>query len=195
VQICPALPSETFGDNNTRNCLTTCPSNSYAYTDLYVCWADCPTTSVVSGALLFKDSIYRRCVPNCPAEAPYACNDYRNCYAVCPNTTNTVGQLVDYFAVSGMSPQCVSVCPYNTSFWTFGYQGNCIPRCPIGTWGDPYSKLCVTNCSNTAYPYKDSSSGYNVCVFTCAGLNYFRDNTTFTCVLSCPGTLFGETTR
>jgi hypothetical protein len=197
VQVCPALPTETFGDNNTRSCVTSCPANTYAYTDLYLCWADCPTVSVVSNSLLFKDKLNWRCVPNCPAAAPYACKDaaYRTCYALCPNTSNTVNQSVDYYAVNGLFPECVSVCPYNSSLWTFGYQGNCIPRCPNTTWGDPFSKLCLSNCANSAFPYKDSSSGQNICVYNCSGLNYFRDNTTFTCVLACPGTLFGEVTR
>jgi hypothetical protein len=197
VLMCPALPNETFGDNNTRTCVTNCPANTYAYTDLYRCLNDCPTTSVVSGSLLFKDNLNWRCVPNCPPQAPYACKDatYRACYALCPNTTNTVGQAVDYFAVDGNFPECVSVCPYNSSYWTFGYQGYCIPRCPTGTWGDPYSKLCIPNCNYSGFIYKDNSSGINVCNFNCSNLNYFRDNTTFTCVLACTGNLFGETTR
>lgn len=136
-------------------------------------------------------------MPNCPPQAPFANKDplYRTCYAVCPNISNTVGQTINFYAINGNFPECVAVCPYNSTFWTFGFQGNCIPRCPSGTWGDPASKLCVSNCTDVAFPYKDSSSGQHICVFNCSGLNFFRDNTTFTCVTTCPGNLFGETTR
>ena len=136
-------------------------------------------------------------MPNCPPQAPYANKDplYRTCYALCPNTTNTVSQTVDFYAINGNFPECVAVCPYNSTFWTFGYQGNCIPRCPSGTWGDPATKLCLINCTNTAFLFKDSSSGQNMCVFNCSAPNFFRDNTTLTCVTTCPGVLFGETTR
>lgn len=197
VQLCPALPIETFGDAYSRKCVTNCPNGTYAYTDTYMCVADCPVTSVVSGSLIFKDQVYWRCVPNCPAEAPYACKNIsdRTCYSICPNTSNTVGQPLDYFAVSGMFPECVSVCPYNSTFTTFGYQGKCVPRCPSGTWGDPFSKLCLSNCTSTSFLYKDNSGGTNFCVFNCSDLNYFRDNTTYTCVLTCPGSLFGEVNR
>ena len=196
VQICPSFPVETFGDNSSRSCVSKCPNNSYAYTDSYMCLSDCPTTSVAN-TLLFKDNLNWRCVTNCPAEAPYACWDtsYRTCYANCPNTTNTAGQTFNFYAVNGVSPQCVSVCPYNSTFRLFGYNGACIPRCPNGTWGDPATKLCVSNCTDTAYLYKDSSSGSFLCVFTCSSLNYFRDNSTYTCVTTCPSTLYGETTR
>lgn len=66
VQICPSVPVELFGDNLTRNCLSSCPNGSYAYTDTYLCVADCPLTSSITGAYLFKDNINRRCVSTCP---------------------------------------------------------------------------------------------------------------------------------
>lgn len=179
----------------TRRCVEKCPNNTYAFADLYRCWLDCPTTSNVSGQLLFRDKVYWRCVTLCPPEAPYANVDDRFCYATCPNTTNNASYLLDYFAVDGLSPRCVSVCPYNSSFQLFGYQGKCIPLCPAGTWGDPASKLCVTNCSNSTYPFKDSSSGQNICVANCSYPDWFRDNTTFSCVKTCPSPTFGETNR
>lgn len=197
VLLCPALPTETFGDNLTRNCVTKCPNNSYAYTDLYRCWANCPKTSVVSGALLFQDKDNWRCVPNCPSTSPYGNEDDGTCYLNCPNTTNSAST-TNYYAVDGNNPRCVSTCPYNSSYWLFGYQGKCIPRCPSGSWGDPATKLCLANCNNATaapYPFKDSSSGINVCVANCPYSNYFRDNSTFTCVLACPSPKFGETNR
>jgi len=174
--------------------LTNCPNNSYAYTDLYRCWADCPKTSIVTGQLLFKDTLNWRCVPNCPSATPYANaedNNNRFCYANCPNISNTVGQTVDYYAVDGLSPRCVSVCPYNSSFQLFGYQGKCIPLCPSGTWGDPATKLCISNCTNSPYLYKDNSTGQNICVQNCSYPYSFRDNTTGTCVSTCPSPYFG----
>jgi len=158
---------------------------------VYRCWIDCPTTSIVTGALLFKDKTNWRCVPNCPSSAPYANQDDRTCYSICPNISNG-GSAINYYAVNGINSQCVSTCPYNSTFWLFGYQGNCIPSCPSGYWGDPITKLCLTNCnSSSGYPYKDGSSGINVCVQNCTHSNYYRDNTTFTCVLTCPSTTFG----
>jgi hypothetical protein len=192
VSICPSVPVETFGDNATRSCLSQCPSNSYAYTDLYRCWADCPTTSLVSAQLLFRDKVYWRCVTNCPPEAPYGNADDRTCYTTCPNTTNTPGYPSDYFAVDALSARCVAICPYNSTFQLFGYQGQCIPLCPAGTWGDPNTKLCLPDCNSASlYPYKDSSSGQNICVQNCSFADWFRDNSTWSCVQTCPSPKFG----
>ena len=190
VNICPALPVETFGDNNTRSCVTSCPNNTYALTDVYRCWLDCPTTSLLTTSLLlFKDKLNWRCVPNCPSAAPYANKDDRTCYLTCPSVSTI------YYAVDGHFPECVSVCPYNASFYLFGYQGKCIPRCPSGTWGNPLAsnRLCISNCNNATndFPYKDNSSGLNICVRDCTSLNFFRDNSTFTCVTTCPATRYG----
>ena len=198
VYMCPNIPVETFGDNVTRNCLPNCPNNSYAYTDLYRCWADCPKTSIVTNQLLFKDKLNWRCVPNCPSATPYANaedNNDRFCYTNCPNRTNKAGQTVDYYAVDGLSPLCVSVCPYNATFKLFGYQGKCIALCPDGTWGDPATKLCISNCTNSPFLYKDNSTGQNICSSNCSYPNFFRDNTTGTCVAACVSPYFGETTR
>lgn len=197
VLLCPALPVETFGDNTTRTCVAQCPNNSYAYADVYRCWADCPTSSIVTQQLLFKDSLNWKCVTRCPSGAPYAYADasYRACYLNCPNLTNTVSFPRDTYAVDGLNARCVDVCPYNSSFQLFGYQGKCIPLCPVGTWGDPTTKLCKTTCASAAYPFKDSSSGQNICVQNCSYPDWFRDNTTSTCVMTCPGTTFGETNR
>lgn len=135
-------------------------------------------------------------MPNCPVETPYGNADDRICYAVCPNRTNTAGYAADYFAVDGLNARCVSVCPYNSTFQLFGYQAKCISLCPSGTWGDPITKLCLPDCDSTsAYPYKDNSSGQRICVQNCSYADWFRDNSTWSCVQTCPATKYGETNR
>ena len=106
VLICPTYPVETFGDNATRKCLPNCPNNSYAYTDTYICVSDCPTVSIISGTLMFKDKVNWKCVPNCPPEAPYATKNstFRQCFAICPNKTNTANLFIDFYAVNGLFP-------------------------------------------------------------------------------------------
>ena len=193
VDLCPSVPTETFGDNHTRQCLTSCPSNSYAYTDTYKCLDDCPTTSTVTGSRLFRDKTNWKCVPNCPETEPYASFTHRICYMNCPNITNG-GDSSDYYAVDGFSKQCVSACPHNSTFSLYGHEGKCIPRCPDGFYGDPGNQLCVNNCDNAtaaARPFKDSSGGINICVANCSESNFFRDNTTFTCVDTCPVGTYG----
>jgi len=135
-----------------------------------------------------------RCVPNCPPQAPYANKDDRTCYNNCPNISNG-GSATNYYAIDGNFSECITVCPYNNTYQLFAYQGKCIPRCPNGTWGNPLAsnRLCLTNCVNNTndYPYKDNSTGINRCVTDCLSLNYFRDNSTFTCVTTCPATRYG----
>ncbi len=88
----------------------------------------------------------------------------------------------------------MSVCPYNSSYYLYGYLGVCIARCPDGYWGDPTSKKCLANCSSSSYPFKDNSTGLNICVAVCPAPNYFGETTNYYCVKICPDGYYGEIT-
>lgn len=52
-------------------CVAKCPNGTYAYDDLYRCWADCPTTSTKSSQKLYRDKTNWKCVSTCPSTEPY----------------------------------------------------------------------------------------------------------------------------
>jgi hypothetical protein len=83
--------------------------------------------------------------------------------------------------------------------------------CPVNTWGDPISGLCVSTCPNNTY-YVNAS--IPICVTICPAnyyaypinrrcysggscpttpVAYFADDTTNLCVLSCPSGYFADT--
>lgn len=131
VDPCPSVPIRYYGDPTTRYCKTSCPIGYYALDDTYRCVTACPTTSTKSLLALYKDITNRRCVNVCPETEPYAYPTDGVCYSTCPGGT---------FASDAATRQCVPVCPQNTVFKLYGYLGKCIPNCPLGFWGDPFTK-------------------------------------------------------
>lgn len=164
---CPSIPIQYYGDNSTRYCVQNCPNQTYAYDDLYRCWSDCPTTNL-AGNLLFKDNTNWKCVTTCPSTSPYGYTVDRTCYDNCPATT---------YASNATDKRCVATCQNNATFKLYAYTLNnirtCVALCPDGYWADPFSLTCLTNCSSSSYPYKDNSTGANLCVTVCPGPNYF----------------------
>jgi hypothetical protein len=65
-----------------------------------------------------------------------------------------------------------------------------VAHCPDGTWAHPTTKKCETSCSGS-YPYKDNSTGDNICVTSCPAPNYFADATDL-CVYICPDGTYGD---
>lgn len=57
--------------------------------------------------------------------------------------------------------------------------------CPLGHYGDPFTKLCVTNCPYTQETYALDST--KKCVNNCP-VGTFADNSTYKCVPQCPST-------
>ncbi len=186
VDPCPSVPIQYYGDNSTRYCVQNCPINSFAYDDVYRCWIDCPTTSL-AGNLLFRDNTTWKCVTTCSSAVPYAYTVDRNCYANCPSGT---------FASNATDRRCLATCPNNANFKLWAYTNSngirsCVANCPVGYWADPHTLTCVTNCSYSGFPYKDNSTGANLCVTTCPGPNYFGENSTYYCILTCPDGYYG----
>ena len=157
-----------------------CPDGSFASDDYYRCWADCPTTSPKNSKKLFRDYTNKKCVSNCPSSEPYGYEDDRKCYSTCPGSS---------YKSDATEMRCVNTCPNSitgSTYRTYGYNvstndGECVAHCPDGYWADSTTATCVQTCPGSI-PYKDDSTGDNVCVATCPAPNRFADTDTNVCV-------------
>ena len=157
--------------------MTVCPDGTFASDDVYRCWSDCPTTSLVhSGKKIFRDYTNKKCVQNCPSTEPYADETTRRCYSTCPSPR---------YASNATEMRCVTVCPHpkdSSSYETYGHLGACVDYCPSGFWADPATATCIADCNHASYPYNDNSTGIRICVATCPYPNHFADTSTNDCV-------------
>lgn len=98
---------------------------------------------------------------------------------------------------------CVTAanCP-TTPTMTFGdtFTRSCVSFCSNSYWGDPTSRNCIAQCYNvsttgTSRYYGDSSTGQYICVVICPSLpRLFGQNDTNLCVPTCPALTYGDQT-
>lgn len=111
-------PPTTWGEPDTRQCVTTCPVGTYY--------------QVYGSARLCVS----RCYPNYYAGLDRVCV---NALGGCPTTP------VMYYG-DDLSNLCVQECPYNSSTYAEDSTQKCVFFCTLGTFADTISKRCLAEC-------------------------------------------------
>ena len=169
-----------FGDPVSRNCVTQCPNATIKYwsdksTGQYICVPVCPILP-----RLFGQNDTNTCVDQC---APPLYGDQtgeRSCIPVCPIVSGEV-----YFA-QNISRICVTVCITGT--WGYNTYRTCVenPFDCLTQWADSSINLCVDVCPASVGTFGDPTT--RLCVPLCpvTPALYFSDQTTRLCVQKCP---------
>lgn len=200
VNPCRAVPTKYYGDPTTRTCVTAttapaCPSTYFADDDSFQCVQTCPTARTLSALTVYHDLTNRLCVTVCPTTEPYKnLPDYK-CYSQCP--TGRYRNDIDKTCVAS----CPNIAQDASSLYTLwayspnndGVNGTCVSACPAGFYSNNATASCVSACP-TATPqfFKDNSTGVNWCVQTCPAPDFFGDTTTGLCVQNCTGAQYGD---
>jgi hypothetical protein len=192
-------PPNTYADNQTRKCVTFCPSVpvtlKLTYADVAVskyCVTECPD-------LYYADDSTGNgfCVSNCAGDNRYRDNSTKSCVSICPSSNKTFGDKAGdmcvplcpagFFAQQDANRRCVDRCA-GTS-WGNSVTRVCVtdPKlCPDGTWADDFTNLCTSLCSSSQNYY-----GYNIskkCVTSCLSPSFAYDPTRV-CIDVCPASL------
>ena len=151
-------------DNISKTCVSFCPYNatSIAYADPFksnYCVAKCPD-------LYYGDSSngYGLCASVCPSTNYFRDNSTQLCVYTCPAANTSLGTVDTFGDVT--SDICVTKCPQNY-FAQIEINRTCVLVCQSGTWGNPVTRMCITN------PVTDCPS------------NTWADNFTNLCVSMC----------
>lgn len=202
-------PPNTYADNQTRKCVTYCPTDpvtsKLTYADVYVskyCVKTCPD-------LYYADDSSGNgfCVSSCTGLYRFRDNSTKSCVSICPSTNKTFGDTVGdmcvfvcpsgYFAQQDVNRRCVDTCA--SSSWGNSVNRLCVTDpllCPDGTWADDFTHLCTSLCSSSQNYY-----GYNItkkCTTSCLSPSFAYDPTRV-CIDICPASLidsglFGDPT-
>ncbi|XP_031505930.1 uncharacterized protein LOC116268421 [Nymphaea colorata] len=186
---------------NNRTCQPTCTYNSsyktYREPNTMTCTANCPTYPQYLYAWA-SNSTNSICIS--PCTTGYMNDANMSCVAACP------------FLVDPTTNRCVSSCPIssaaNTTLYANLVAKKCVSAssCPNGTYASDDSLTCVSECPNNTYIFgkncvKFCPNGYYInlvsqtCVLPSAcPANYFANNQTTSCVLSCTNGTFGDST-
>lgn len=115
--LCIDCPATTWGDPDTRKCLTTCPVGTFyqAY------------------------GLTRLCVSRCYA------NYYADLDRICVTAQNCPQSPIMYYG-DDLSNKCVQECPYNSSTFGENSTQKCVFFCSLGTFADDITGKCVAIC-------------------------------------------------
>ncbi len=178
--------------------MSICPVNPFLFADnstgVAVCVAICPanTYGVIST---------RTCVTTCPTNF-YADTKTKICVSICSQnnsltyyengvcvTTCTNGIADPNTMTCILGPGCPTSLYYPI---LFAYQGICVSKCPNNKFGDLENKICVDLCSGIYYA--DNST--NTCVLTCpTNPSYYADSNSNICVFTCSSGYSDNSTR
>lgn len=183
----------TYFDDYYRRCVLSTSLNN----------ADCPSSPSYYALNL---NTYGICVQYCP-NGTYSLDSNRTCVTTCP-----VYYFVNY-TLNVVQYQCVATCPSRTFLSNFF----CVnaTSCSNGTYGDPYSGACVSDCNPTnssLQTYANTNPNVKLCVLVCPPnfykqnmylnhtcvssclTNFFIDYATLTCVAICPNGSYAHST-
>lgn len=136
---CPTSPSITFGDNNTRSCLSNCTLGTFGDPTSRNCVTQCPNASTTGTSTYYSDittGVYL-CVVICPIKpSQFGLNSTNTCVDTCPATL--------YGDQTG-NRTCLAVCPLigGTVWFAQNTSRICVTVCIAGTWGYTATRECV----------------------------------------------------
>jgi hypothetical protein len=132
---CPTSPSMTFGDNNTRSCVSNCSLGKYGDPTSRNCVTQCPNVTTTATSTFYADTSTGQYI----------------CVVICPSLPRLFGL--------NSTNMCVSQCPQPN----YGDQtGNrtCVPTCPliggVVHFAQNTSRICVTVCMTGTWGYTAS---------------------------------------
>jgi hypothetical protein len=196
--LCTATPWDTYGDNTTQTCTTSCAVGSYAdnYTGTRTCIAQCPGYYTLQGVVVnssgvdirgnsydsYGDNYTQRCVQHCITPSTYADWQTHRCELRCTgDNTTTIPTYINIF-----TKRCVIslFCPVSPDLY-FGENitRTCQPSCQYGnttnfvfSFADNITRSCIPVC----YQFYNATS--NVTTM------FYGDVTTTrpACVIACP---------
>jgi hypothetical protein len=185
---CPTSLAVTYALTNTaRLCVTTCPTTTpyyFSYSVDRTCVTTCP-------GLYYGDqsSGIGICKSLCPGTNRFADNYTKMCVTVCPSTQLTFGDTT--------TKTCVLICPV-------GYYAQsdsnrlCVITCASGTWGNPVTRVCITDPKNQCPSGTWGDNNTHLCTSLCTDspLMLYGNNITGLCDTLCPSPSFAyQTTK
>ncbi|CAL6019505.1 Cathepsin_L [Hexamita inflata] len=171
---CAGLYVTNTSNNNSKQCVTACPSTS-PYNDSLSCSARCASGAYTNAANILT------CQASCP--------DYIVTNATNQNSVQCVAQCTAAQMTNGK--QCVLVCPAASSF---NDSLNCVSRCASGAYslatGKAQLLVCQASCPNF-FVTNTSNQNSLQCVAACTASQLKNGKE---CVASCPTTIpFNDT--
>jgi hypothetical protein len=210
-----ACPSPTFGNNNTRQCASSC-SNTNEYGDLSdnrickTCNSNCLTCITTSTQCLscaspmFLSS--STCVTACPSPT-VGNNGTRSCAASCTNP-NEYADISDNRICKTCDGTCATCSGTATSCLKcssprFLSDSSCVIACPDPTVGNNGTRACAASCTNSnEYPDLSNNRICKTCTAICATCSISAGNclscntgkylNSNTCLTACPIPLWGN---
>ncbi|CAL6086296.1 Cathepsin_L [Hexamita inflata] len=163
---CAGLYVTNTSNNNSKQCVTACPSTS-PYNDSLSCSARCASGAYTNAANILT------CQASCP--------DFFVTNATNQNSVQCVAQCTAAQMTNGK--ECVLVCPATSSF---NNSLNCVSRCASGAYfysaGRPQLLVCQSQCT-AFFVTNTSNQNSSQCVEQCP-LSFFKNGKQ--CVFICP---------
>lgn len=145
-----------MSDDSTYSCVMSCPSTLYPYLDASTkrCVSACPENVNFFGYLPTGTTTAGNCVNPCPP-GYFSDNTTRTCVLTCPSNyfaetenntcSSSCSEINGHFA-DNVNHLCVPVCPYSPSYDSYGdkYTRRCVTVCNVSdfTYADPNTRLC-----------------------------------------------------
>jgi hypothetical protein len=170
---CPASPTLTFGDNNTRSCVTNCSLGKFGDPTSRNCVTQCPSFATTGTSTFYGDTSTGQyiCVTICPIlPALFGRDDTNRCVATCPSPL---------YGDQTANRTCLATCPIVGSLVYFAQNTSriCVTVCITGTWGYTPFQECVETSTKCLALWADNTT--NLCVAVCpATAGSFADPTT-----------------
>lgn len=135
-------PPTMLAENTTQSCVYNCPYNStyFSYADPFKsnrCVAKCP--DIYYGEISSGRGL---CASVCPGLNYFRDNSTQLCVYVCPAGNSSLGT-VDTFG-DNTTDVCVARCPPGY-FAQVEINRTCVQVCMAGTWGNPQTRMCISN--------------------------------------------------
>ncbi|CAL6086332.1 Cathepsin_L [Hexamita inflata] len=166
---CAGLYVTNTSNNNSKQCVTACPSTS-PYNDSLSCSTRCASGAYTNAANILT------CQASCP--------DFFVTNATNQNSVQCVAQCTAAQMTNGK--QCVLVCPTASSF---NDSFNCVSRCASGAYSIATGKaqllVCQASCPNF-FVTNTSNQNSSQCVAACTASQLKNGKE---CVASCPATI------
>lgn len=128
---CPTTPSITYGDNNTRSCVSNCSLGKFGDPTTRNCVTQCPNITTTGTSTYYADTSTGQfiCVVTCPIlPSLFGRNDTNRCVLECPIPT---------YGDQTTNRTCVTRCPIAGAVIYFAQNTSriCVTVCRMGTWG------------------------------------------------------------